>query len=105
MSKVAKNDWTGSVNGSAYSTASSAAITPTSGNVWIAITMLTDTVFDSGSGLVAESATTYVNTEGIGAGAAGLVVDSVTFPKGVTIYGRWTEIDVASGTIVAYQGI
>jgi len=105
MSKVAKNDWTGSVNGSAYSTASSAAITPTSGNVWIAITMLTDTVFDSGSGLVAESATTYVNTEGIGAGAAGLVVDSVTFPKGVTIYGRWTEIDVSSGTIVAYQGI
>ena len=105
MSKVAKNDWTGSINGSAYSTASSAAITPTSGNVWIAITMLTDTVFDSGSGLVAESATTYVNTEGIGAGAAGLVVDSVTFPKGVTIYGRWTEIDVASGTIIAYQGI
>jgi hypothetical protein len=48
MSKVAKNDWTGSINGSAYSTASSAAITPTSGNVWIAITMLTDTVFDSG---------------------------------------------------------
>ena len=40
MSKVAKNDWTGSINGSAYSTASSDAITPTSGNVWIAITML-----------------------------------------------------------------
>ena len=105
MGKVVKNDWTGSVNGSAYSTASSAAITPTSGHVWVAITMLSDSVFDSGSGLVAESATTYVNTEGIGAGAAGLVVDSVTFPKGVTIYGRWTEIDVASGTIVAYQGI
>ena len=105
MSKVAKNDWTGSINGSAYSTASSAAITPTTGHVWVAITMLSDSVFDSGSGLVAESATTYVNTEGIGAGAAGLVVDSVTFPKGVTIYGRWTEIDVASGTIVAYQGI
>ena len=105
MGKVVKNDWTGSINGSAYSTASSAAITPTAGHVWVAITMLSDSVFDSGSGLVAESATTYVNTEGIGAGAAGLVVDSVTFPKGVTIYGRWTEIDVSSGTIVAYQGI
>ncbi len=105
MGKVVKNDWTGSINGSAYSTASSAAITPTTGHVWVAITMLSDSVFDSGSGLVAESATTYVNTEGIGAGAAGLVVDSVTFPKGVTIYGRWTEIDVASGTIVAYQGL
>ena len=105
MGKVVKNDQTGSINGSTYTTASSAAITPTSGNVWIAITILTDTVFDSASGLVAESATTYINTEGIGAGAAGIVVDSVTFPKGVTIYGRWTEIDVTSGTIVAYQGI
>ena len=105
MGKVVKNDWTGSINGSTYTTASSAAITPTAGNVWIAITILTDTVFDSASGLVAESATTYINTEGIGGGAAGLVVDSVTFPKGVTIYGRWTEIDVNSGTIVAYQGI
>ena len=105
MSKVVKNDWTGSINGSTYTTASSDAITPTSGNVFVAITMLSDTVFDSASGLVAESSTTYVNTEGIGAGAAGLVVDSVTFPKGVTIYGRWTEIDVSSGTIVAYQGI
>jgi len=102
---IVKNDWTASINGSTYTTASSDAITPTSGNVWIAITILTDTVFDSASGLVAESATTYINTEGIGAGAAGLVVDSVTFPKGVTIYGRWTEIDVSSGTIVAYQGI
>ena len=105
MGKVVKNDWTASINGSTYTTASSAAITPTAGNVWIAITILTDTVFDSASGLVAESATTYINTEGIGAGAAGIVVDSVTFPKGVTIYGRWTEIDVTSGTIVAYQGI
>ena len=105
MSKIPRNDWTGSVNGSTYTTASSNAITPTSGNVFVAITMLTDTVFDAASGLVAESATTYINTEGIGAGANGIVVDSVTFPKGVTIYGRWTEIDVNSGTIVAYQGI
>jgi len=105
MGKVVKNDWTGSINGSAYSTASSAAITPTAGHVWVAITILTDAAFDNGSGLVAESATTYINTEGIGAGAAGLVVDGVTFPKGVTIYGRWTEIDVASGTIIAYQGL
>ncbi len=104
MSKVPRNDWTGSINGSTYTTASSSAITPDSGNVFVAITMLTDTVFDSASGLVAENATAYVNTEGIGAGSNGIVVDSVTFPKGCTIYGRWTEIDVNSGTIVAYQG-
>jgi len=104
MGQIVKNDWTAHVNGSAYSTASSAAITPTSGNVWIAITVLGAAVFDSASGLVAESATTYINTEGIGAGAAGLVVDGVTFPAGITIHGRWTEVDVTSGTIVAYQG-
>ena len=102
---IVKNDWTVNVNGSVYAASGSSALTPSTGNVFVAISFLTDTVFDSASGLVAESATTYVNTEGIGAGAAGLVVDSVTFPKGVTIYGRWTEIDVSSGTIVAYQGI
>ena len=105
MGKVVKNDWTVNVNGSVYAAAGSSALTPDTGNVFVAISFLTDTVFDSASGLVAESATTYINTEGIGAGAAGLVVDSVTFPKGVTIYGRWTEIDLASGTIVAYQGV
>ena len=104
MGKIVKNDWTAHINGSTYATSGSSALTPTSGHVFIAITFLTDTVFDSASGLVAESATTYVNTEGIGAGAGGAVVDSVTFPKGATIHGRWTELDLASGTIVAYQG-
>ena len=28
----------------------------------------------------------------------------ITLPAGVTIYGRWTEIDPASGVIVAYNG-
>ena len=37
-------------------------------------------------------------------GSGGKVVDSVVFPKGVTIYGRWTEIDVDSGSVVAYIG-
>jgi hypothetical protein len=43
-------------------------------------------------------------------GAGGLIIggsaegDAVTFPKGVTIYGRWTEIDVHSGKVIAYIG-
>ena len=114
--------------GSAYTTASSDAITPPSGKVFVAITMLEDTVFDATGGLVAErvrvpgaSATDpstldgdiYISTEepanDLGAatateGTGGKVVDSVTFPKGVTIYGRWTEIDVNSGHIIAYIG-
>ena len=116
--------------GSAYTTASSDAIKPPTGKVFVAITMLADTVFDAAGGLVAErilvpgatstadSAKTgdiYIGTdqpandlasgsETTDEGSGGLVVDSVTFPKGVTIYGRWTEIDVDSGHIVAYVG-
>ena len=84
--------------------------------------MLADTVFDSDAGLVADTTNTaiagleYIGTEVAAhnlsdgsetaiSGSEGLVVDSVTFPKGVTIYGRWTEIDVASGGgVVAYIG-
>ena len=28
----------------------------------------------------------------------------ITVPAGVTIYGRWTEIDPATGVILAYNG-
>jgi hypothetical protein len=38
-------------------------------------------------------------------GSGGLQIDaSNTFPKGVTIYGRWTEIDLTSGLCIAYIG-
>ena len=97
-----------------------AAMKPPLGKVFVAITMLADTTFDSSAGLVAD--TTYTATEGLeyvgntaahnlGAGNAtaisgegGLIVDvSNVFPKGVTIYGRWTEVDLASGTVIAYM--
>ena len=114
--------------GAAYTTASSDAITPPTGKVFVAITMLADTVFDATGGLIAErilvpganstadsvkTGDIYIGTDqpanDLGAattdeGTGGKVVDSVTFPKGVTIYGRWTEIDVNSGSIVAYVG-
>ena len=108
--------------GSAYTTASSEEINPPTDKVFIAITMLEDTVFDATSGLIAETrvngATTnniYIGTdaaahdlaaagETVDEGTGGMVVDSVTFPKGITIYGRWTEIDVLSGKVVAYIG-
>ena len=120
--------------GSVYTTASSDAVTPPTNKVFVAITMLADTVFDSSGGLIAErtlvsgAAATDVSTQTgdiyIGTeqpandlatattdeGTGGLIIggtseaDAVTFPKGVTIYGRWTEIDVNSGGIVAYIG-
>jgi len=116
--------------GSAYTTSGSDAIKPPTGKVFVAVQMLTDTVFDSSGGLVAErilvsgSAATDVSTktgdvyisteqpahdlaggsETTDEGSGGKVVDSVTFPKGVVIYGRWTEIDVSDGSVVAYIG-
>ena len=101
--------------GSVYTTSSSDAIVPPTNKVFVAITMLADTIFDSSSGLVSTEPTKYVNTEtaandlGAGSettdqGSGGKVVDSVTFPKGITIYGRWNEIDVNSGSVLAYIG-
>ena len=108
--------------GSVYTTNGQSAISPPTGKVFVAITMLADTVFDASGGLVADTTNTaiagleYVGTEVAAhnlsdgsetaiSGSEGLVVDSVTFPKGVTIYGRWTEIDVSSGGgVIAYIG-
>ena len=113
--------------GSVYTTARSDAIKPPTNKVFVAITMLEDTVFDSSAGLVADNpsvrtavstvatANIYIGTEAAAhdlaagsettdEGSGGKVVDSVTFARGITIYGRWTEIDVSSGGIVAYIG-
>ena len=113
--------------GSVYTTASSDAIKPPTNKVFVAVTMLADTVFDSSDGLVADNPTVrtavdttavagvYIGTEKAAGdlaagsettdeGSGGQVVDSVTFPKGLTIYGRWTEIDINSGSVIAYIG-
>ena len=108
--------------GSVYTDGGSEEINPPTGKVFIAITMLEDTVFDASGGLVAETKTNagvtnsvYIGTEAaahdlaagaetIHEGTGGKVVDGITFPKGMTIYGRWTEIDINSGNIIAYIG-
>ena len=112
--------------GSAYTTASSDAIKPPTGKVFVAVQILEDTVFDSSGGLVAEQRVNntitgsvtnnvYIGTEAaandlaggsetVDEGSGGKVVDSVTLPKGIVIYGRFTEIDVNSGSVVAYIG-
>ena len=118
--------------GSVYTTHGSDAIKPPTGKVFVAITMLTATVFDDSGGLVAErvvvpGATTadrntvtgdvFIGTEQPAhdladgsettiEGSGGVVLTDVSFPEGVTIYGRWTEIDIkgSAGSIVAYIG-
>ena len=101
--------------GSVYTTSSSDAIKPPLNRAFVAITMLEDTVFDASAGLVSTDANGYVNTETAAHdqaggsetdsyGSGGQVVDGVTFPQGVTIYGSWSEIDVSSCKIIAYLG-
>ena len=94
------------------------AASPPTGAVFVAITFLDDTTFDTGAGgLVAEDSAKFANTvaaahdnadgsETASEGSGGLQIDvSNSFPAGVTIYGRWSEIDIASGMLIAYIGI
>ena len=94
------------------------ASSPPTGSVFVAITFLDDTIFDTGAGgLVAEDSAKFANTvaaahdnadgsETASEGSGGVVIDaSNTFPAGITIYGRWSEIDLVSGMLIAYIGI
>ena len=74
--------------------------------VFVAITFLEDTVFDA-AGLTSEDNQMFFN-DSIGSpgidGDGGSVTNSVTFPKGITVYGRWTKIKLDSGKCIAYLG-
>ncbi len=99
--------------GSVYTTSGVEEINPPTNHIFAAITFLEDTVFDATGGLISEAPTKFINTDtaahDLDAGAeteaqgtGGAVVDTVVFPKGLTIFGRWTEIDVLSGKVIAY---
>ena len=93
------------------------AASPPTGAVFVAITFLDDTTLDSSGGLIAEDSAKFANTEAaahdnadgsetVREGSGGLQIDvSNSFPAGVTIYGRWSEIDIDSGMLIAYIGI
>ena len=107
--------------GSVFTDATGTAITPPTDKVFVAVTMLADVTFDSTGGLVADNdiaagleyagtttaAHDAVLSPDLGeSGTGGQAINNAnTFPKGITIYGRWTEIDLASGgPIIAYIG-
>ena len=76
--------------------------------VFVAITFLEATVFDSGTaGLVAADAQNFPSSTGTSTDIdadGGDVVDSESFPAGVTIYGRWAGLKLVSGRVIAYIG-
>jgi|TARA_R100000479_G_scaffold175625_1_gene127154 hypothetical protein len=108
------NDFPGNIAGSVFTKASSDAIKPPAEHVFVAFTTLAATTFDASGGLVAETATRFANTEDAAGDAAGgsevyaegsgglQIGASDSIAAGITIYGNYTEIDVNSGSIIAY---
>jgi len=97
------------------------AITPPTGKVFVAVTFLTDTTLNTTAGLVADNDAAngieYAGTDtaahnvtvgsetGVSGGGGKAVETANVFPKGVTIYGRWTKLTtVTSGQYIAYIG-
>ena len=64
---------------------------------FVAITMLEDTIFTT--------LTPDDTANGYGVGSYnGNNMSGETIPQGVTIYGRWTTVDLTSGLVIAYIG-
>ena len=90
--------------GSAFFTTHDAAV-QYDGTVYVAITFLEASVFESGvTGLVPETNYKYPSSNATSSliAANSLAVDGITFPAGLTIYGRWTGFELASGSCIAY---
>lgn len=91
--------------GSTFSTTVSETVKPPAGMVIVAITFLGDTTLDV---LTAEKQTDGENKDASfnhtneGAALADAngdpIADATIFPKGLTVYGRWTEVSAASVT-------
>jgi len=92
---------------------------PPVGKVFVAVTFLEDTTFDSNGGLIAdasnitrglqyigtESAAHDIGTATVDEGSGGKQIDdTVNFQAGLTIYGRWSTINLKTGAVIAYIG-
>ena len=94
--------------GSILVTGTTATTCAVADRCFVAIYMLTNTVFNSASGgLVAETEQLYLDDTGAGTsidGDAGAAIDGITFPAGMTLYGRYDGFTLVSGSVVAYVG-
>ena len=105
--------------GSAHITAATNTVTPPNGMVIVAIQFLEDNKLDvltPDDNTSVKYGTNAINNKafaGIGAKANdngnSIAIDTVVeFPKGVTIYGRWTEFSLATSTnhgVILYFGV
>lgn len=96
-------------NGAVLVTGTGAVSNLIAGKVFVAIQFLEDTVFDSGAGGLSADSTmankfpddTAVSSD---VSANGAAIDGITFPKGMTLYGRYDGFKLASGKVIAYLG-
>ena len=95
--------------GSIFVSGTTAVTCGTGAEAFVAIQFIEDTVFSStnSTGLLSETnqlfpssqyESTTIDSDG------GAVTDGVTFPQGMTIFGRWTGFQLASGKVIAYVG-
>ena len=79
-----------------------------SAGTFVAIYMLTDTVFDSGAGglssAISQSFLDDTETSTNIDADAGTAIDGITFPAGMTLYGKYSGFTLASGSVIAYVG-
>ena len=75
---------------------------------FVAIQFITDTTFQT---LTPDSASFFGSAAGAdnvetvsGGTSASDTTSGITFPAGMTIYGRWSVIDLATGSCIAYMG-
>ena len=75
---------------------------------FVAIYMLTDTVFASGAGglssAISQSLLDDTETSTNIDADAGTAIDGITFPAGMTLYGKYSGFTLASGSVIAYVG-
>tara|TARA_R100001082_G_C4262360_1_gene116120 strand:- start:215 stop:577 length:363 start_codon:yes stop_codon:yes gene_type:complete len=105
MGSILIDSSTGNVLGDNF--ASSTALA--SGAVVVAITMITEVTFHTSNtqGLIGETEQMFIGSNSTSTdldSGAGIVTDSIVFPAGITIYGRWSKVKLASGTAIAYIG-
>ena len=68
-----------------------------SGKKIVAIQFITDTTFTT----LTPNSSSFIGT----AGGSGDAIDSNnTFPTGMTLFGQWTALTLATGSVVAYEG-
>tara|TARA_R100001129_G_scaffold163678_1_gene129401 strand:- start:1420 stop:1773 length:354 start_codon:yes stop_codon:yes gene_type:complete len=90
------------------------ALTPPTGSVIVAITCIDATKFttltadtsyyeaaDGSDGIAFIGTAAQVTSNGANSEA---IASADEFPKGVTIYGRWTACTLASGKVIVYYG-